>query len=174
MEGIVWNSVFWILILFVSINAITRSFSSESGDSQMYYYQLLSPIQLLFSKIIYNFFFLFFLYVLAFLSLLFVGGNPIKNTSLFFGVLFLAALSFSFSLSFLSGMISKSKSGMTLLSILSIPTIVPILLLLLKLTADSMQLIQDSSYWKDILLIIGINLLIFALSIFLFPSAWKD
>jgi heme exporter protein B len=174
MEGIVWNSAFWILILFVSINAMIQSFSSESGPSHMYYYQILSPIQLLFSKILYNFFLLFFLYVLAFFSLLFVGGNPIKNGWLFGGTLLLAALSFSLSFSFLSGMIAKSKSGMTLLSILAIPTVVPTLLLLLKLTADSMLLIQDSAYWQDIYLILGINLLIFALCIFLFPNAWKD
>jgi heme exporter protein B len=174
MEGIVWNSAFWVLILFVSLNAMIQSFASESGQSHMYYYQILSPLQLLFSKVLYNFFLLFFLYVLAYFALVFVGGNPIRNGGLFLSILAMAALSFSLSLSFLAGMIAKSKSGMTLLSILAIPTLVPTLLLLLKLTADSMQLIQDSAYWQDIFLILGIDLLLFALCIFLFPNAWKD
>ena len=40
VDGTVWNALFWIILLFASINAISKSFVQESSGRQLYYYTL--------------------------------------------------------------------------------------------------------------------------------------
>ena len=49
-----WNALFWIIILFASVNAVTKSFVQENSQRQLYYYQLAHPIAIILSKIITN------------------------------------------------------------------------------------------------------------------------
>ena len=50
----VWNILFWLIVLFASINAVVKSFVQESGARQLYYYQLVHPVILVLAKIVYN------------------------------------------------------------------------------------------------------------------------
>ena len=54
LTPIVWNTLFWIIILFAAVNAIAKSFSQERYGRQIYYYNLCSPQAIIMSKIIYN------------------------------------------------------------------------------------------------------------------------
>jgi heme exporter protein B len=40
-----WNALFWIIMLFASINAINKSFVQENPNRQLYYYSLVDPEQ---------------------------------------------------------------------------------------------------------------------------------
>src|ERR1700712_5918154 len=40
---LVWNVLFWIIILFASVNAIAKSFIQESKARLLYYYSIASP-----------------------------------------------------------------------------------------------------------------------------------
>jgi heme exporter protein B len=49
-----WNVLFWVIMLFVATNSITKSFIQESKDRQLYYYTIASPQSIILSKIIFN------------------------------------------------------------------------------------------------------------------------
>src|SRR3972149_9790280 len=49
-----WNALFWIIILFASINASAKSFLQESKGRLLYYYTINSPQAFILSKVIYN------------------------------------------------------------------------------------------------------------------------
>ncbi len=49
-----WNALFWIIILFTSVNAVAKSFIQEKSGAWIYLYTLASPAGLITSKIIYN------------------------------------------------------------------------------------------------------------------------
>src|ERR1700679_1330833 len=51
---VVWNVLFWIIILFASVNAIAKSFMQESKGRQLYYYSIASPQDIILSKTFYN------------------------------------------------------------------------------------------------------------------------
>ena len=51
---ITWNVLFWIIMLFASVNAITKSFVQESKGRLLYYYSIASPQAIILSKTIYN------------------------------------------------------------------------------------------------------------------------
>lgn len=174
MQGQVWNAVYWMLVLFASINALSKSFGSESNSAALYYFQLVSPMEILFSKVIYNFLLLTILYLASFGAMVFIAGNPVRDLGLFFLAIVLAGIGLSLSLTFIAGLIAKARSNSSLMSILVIPLVVPIILLLLKVSANALLLIQDSSVNQDLLILIAIDLLLISLVIWLFPSAWKD
>jgi heme exporter protein B len=64
---VVWNVLFWIIILFASVNAIAKSFLQESKSRLLYYYSIASPHAIILSKTLYNILLMSLLSVLALL-----------------------------------------------------------------------------------------------------------
>ena len=50
----VWNALFWIIMLFTSVNAVAKSFLLEKEGRYLYYYCIASPQAVILSKIIYK------------------------------------------------------------------------------------------------------------------------
>jgi len=170
----VWNILFWLIVLFASINAVVKSFVQESGSRQLYYYQIADPVAILFSKILYNALLLLTLSVLAFGVYALVAGNPVKDMGLFAGVLFLGSSGFSIAFTFISAIAARANNSATLMAILSFPVILPILLTLMRLSSIALRLMQDTSYIKDIYNLLAIDAILLALTYVLFPYVWRD
>ena len=54
IEPETWNSLFWIILLFASVSAVSKSFVQEGRGRQLYYYSIASSQSVILSKIIYN------------------------------------------------------------------------------------------------------------------------
>jgi len=54
LEANVWNGLFWVIQLFVCVNAVAKSFLQESKGRMLYYYTIVSPVTFITAKIIYN------------------------------------------------------------------------------------------------------------------------
>jgi len=169
-----WNAIFWILMLFASINAVAKSFVQENRGRQLYYYQLARPSAVLISKMIYNTGLLFVIAVITFFVLATFAGNPIKENGMFLLILVLASLGLSISFTFTSAIAAKADGTTGILAILSFPIVIPILMSLVKLTAGAMRMIVDTAYAKDIFNLLAIDGLLLALTFFLFPYLWRD
>jgi heme exporter protein B len=174
VQAQVWNILFWLIVLFASINAVVKSFVQESGARQLYYYQLTDPVSLILAKILYNTLLLLVLSLLAFASYSLVAGNPVKDPSLFALVLFLGSFGFSIAFTFISSIAARANQSATLMAILSFPVILPILLTLVRLSAIALRLIQDTSYQRDIVNLLAIDTILITLTFVLFPYIWKD
>ena len=172
--GALWAVLFWIIVLFASVNAITKSFIQEDQKRQLYYYTLMRPSVVIVSKIIYNAFLLLLINLLAFLCFAFITGNPIKYLSLFLQIIVLGSLGFAIAFTFVSAISSKAQQSATLMTILSFPVIIPILLILMRLTKIALGLMSDSAYYKDVLILIALDVILFSLSLLLFPLLWRD
>ena len=170
----VWNVLFWLIVLFASINAVVKSFVQESGARQLYYYQIADPVLLLLAKIIYNTLLLLVLSSLAFGAYSVVAGNPVKDAGLFALVLLLGSLGFSIAFTFIASIAAKANNSATLMAILSFPVILPILLTLVRLSQIALRLIQDTSYKRDIINLLAIDAILITLTFVLFPFIWKD
>ncbi len=170
----VWNALFWIIVLFASISAVVKSFVQESSNQELYYYSLVNPIALLLSKIIYNILLLSLLSGLTWLGFSFVAGNPVKETGQFFLILLLGASGFSITFTFVSAIAAKADRSATLMAILGFPLIIPVLLTLIKLSANALRLLRDTAVDKDIMILLSIDLLLLSVSLVLFPFLWRD
>jgi heme exporter protein B len=170
----VWNVLFWVIMLFASINAVMKSFVQESGYRQLYYFQLLHPIAILVSKMIYNALLLLCLGVLTFLALAFIAGNPIQNAGEFALAMFLGSTGFSITFTFVSAIAAKADNSSTLMAILSFPVVIPILLLLVNLSAHSIGLLGGTDIGDKIMLLAAVDLILVAMGLVLFPFLWRD
>jgi heme exporter protein B len=170
----VWNTLFWIILLFVAVNAMVKSFVQEKGNRVLYYYSLLNPSHVLIAKIVYNTLLLLVLSLLIWGLLIFFGDNPVKDTGLFLLILFLGSFGFSVTFTFLASLVAASNQSSTLLAVLSFPLIIPIILMLVKISAHALRLIQDTAVSGDLALLVAIDLLLCGVALLLFPFIWRD
>ena len=53
-ESNVWNGLFWVIQLFICINAVAKSFLQESKGRMLYFYSIASPAHFVLSKLLFN------------------------------------------------------------------------------------------------------------------------
>jgi len=169
-----WNALLWIILLFTAVSAISKSFNQEKEGRMIYYYTIASPQSVILSKIIYNFFLMLILALPGYLLYSLVMGNPVVNHSLFWANLALGALGFSTTLTMVSGIAAKAGNNVTLMAILSFPVIIPMLLLLLKISKNALTGISWSASGESILVLLSINAIVATVSYLLFPYLWRS
>ncbi len=169
-----WNVLFWIIMLFASINAVVKSFVQESGNRQLYYYQLANPVAILLSKTLYNTLLLLLLGGLNAAALLLVAGNPLEDPGLFALSVVMGSIGFSVTFTFIAAIAAKTSNSSTMMTILGFPVIIPVLLILVNLSAHAIGLLQGSLIEDDIVMLAGIDLLLLGLGLVLFPMLWRE
>ncbi len=169
-----WNVLFWIIVLFASVNAVVKSFVQENNRRQLYFYSIAHPSAVILSKVLYNTLLLGLISLLSFAALAFITSNPVQETALFFLIMFLGSLGFSIAFTFISAIAAKANNSATLMAIMGFPVVIPILLTLVKLSGHALRIIQDTSYWRDIIILLAIDAILLALVVVLFPFLWRD
>lgn len=175
VEKLTWNALFWIIMLFASINAIAKSFLQESRGRHLYIYTLVSPTALIIAKTIYNGLLMIGLTLIALLFYCIVFPAP-KETDLlmYFVAAVLGSLSFATVFTMVSAIASKAGNGGMLMAILSFPIIIPVLIVLIKLAKNAIDGLDRSVSLDDIGLLVVINVMVMAVSLILFPYLWRD
>ncbi len=169
-----WVIMLWVITLFAALNAIVKSFLQEKKETYLYYYTLFDPMDLILAKLLYNFIFLTSLYVVIILIMSFFAGFPVKDMQLFIIGSLLGIIGIAVVFTFVS-IISSSGSGhSTLMSILALPLILPILLLLLKISTVSVRLLVDTSVGNDVMLLLGVDFILLGAVLILFPVLWRS
>ena len=168
----VWNAIFWLIMLFTSVNAIAKSFVQEENRS-LYYYFLVSPNKIIASKLIYSNFYQLILVILTFLIFGIFLGFP-KIEVWFLINLILGSIGLASAFTMVSALASKAENSSMLMAILGFPIIIPILLLA---TSNSKKLLLGASFGdvsSNLLTLLSVNIIIIALSFILFPFTWKS
>ncbi|MDB5125399.1 MAG: transporter permease [Mucilaginibacter sp.] len=171
---IVWNVLFWIIMLFASVNAIAKSFMQESKSRLLYYYSIAGPQAIILSKTIYNILLMSLLSLLALLAYKVFFVNTIGDPLFYFFTVLLGSLSFSTIFTMISAIASKAGNNGTLMAILSFPVIIPVILLLIRLSKNAMDGIDRSFSYGNFGVLLAINAIVIATSLLLFPYLWRD
>ncbi|HRO07593.1 MAG TPA: heme exporter protein CcmB [Saprospiraceae bacterium] len=169
-----WVIMLWVIMLFAALNAIVKSFLQEKKETYLYYYTLFNPIDLLIAKLVYNFVFLVSLLTVIILIMTFFSGFPVKDLGLFTLGSLLGIAGISVVFTFVSIMSSSGGGHSTLMSILALPLVLPILLLLLKISTVSVRLIVDTSVGNDVMLLLGVDCILLGAVFMLFPMLWRS
>ncbi len=169
----VWNALFWIILLFASINAIAKSFITDTKGKMLYLYTLVSPQAVILSKILYNSLLLTVLSALCLLVYSIFIGNLIQDYPLFLLTLLLGSFGFSSLLTMVSAIAAKTSNNFTLMAILSFPIMMPLLMVLIKLSKNAIDGLQkwDVSY---LVVLLFLNVIIVSLSYLLFRYLWRE
>ncbi|MFC7523957.1 heme exporter protein CcmB [Parapedobacter sp. GCM10030251] len=169
-----WNALFWIILLFASVNAINKSFVQESRNRQLYYYTIASAKAIILSKISYNMLIMLLLSAIAYLVYSIIFQNPLGDPALYFVVVVLGSTGFAAVFTMVAGISAKAGNNSTLMAILSFPIVIPLLLVLIKASKNAMDGLDRSVSLDELSVLLAINIITVAVSLVLFPYLWRD
>lgn len=171
----IWNGLFWVILLFVCVNAVAKSFLQESRGRMLYFYSIASPVEFIIAKMVYNILLMAFMSLLALLLFTVFLTNPLTNVIWFMGIVILGGSSISIVFTLMSAIAAKAQQNAALIAILGFPVILPQLLLLMRLSkAAFAEVFKEGAVMQLSALIIGLDILVIAMSVILFPYLWKD
>ncbi len=168
-----WMGLFWVIQLFISINAVAKSFLQESRGRMAYYQSLVSPQAFVLSKLLFNTVLMLVMGLLSlFLFALFLS-YPVKQTSAFIGIVLIGVWSLSLVFTFLAAIAAKAQQNAAIMAIMGFPIIIPQLMLLMQ--ASSAVFSPTAAIpTANVLMLLASDGLVIILAVILFPFLWKD
>ena len=173
----VWNTLFWVILLFSALNTISKSFQTESRYRLLYLYTLVSPAAVILSKMIYN---ILLMGITALVTLLFyslfLGTSPLEgaNAGMYLVALILGCAGFAGIFTMIAAIAAKTGNQLGIMAILGFPLILPLLLTLIGLSGIALRGLPWEYGTTELLILTGLNILIAALSYILFPYLWRE
>lgn len=173
-EDRVWNGLFWVIQLFVCINAVAKSFLQEGRGRMLYFYSIAGARDFVLAKLGFNCLLMVVMSVISLVIFSLLLGNPLEKAVVFFFITCLGGISLSLVFTFLAAIAAKAQQQSALMAIMGFPLIIPQLLLLMKISVAAFSSVLQSGWWQMVFLLIGFDLLVTALAVILFPFLWKD
>ena len=173
-EETVWNALFWVIQLFVCVNAVAKSFLQDSKGRMLYYYSIAGARDFILSKLVFNAVLMMVMSLLSLFIFTLLLGNPLYNFLQFIGIIFLGGIGLSLIFTFLAAIAAKAQQQAALMAIMGFPIVIPQLLLLGKIAKAAFSPVLQAGLWQMGLLLIGLDILVVLLAIILFPFLWKD
>jgi heme exporter protein B len=172
-ESKVWNGLFWVIQLFICINAVAKSFLQESRGRMLYFYSIASPRDFVLSKLLFNSLLMLVMSLLSLLLFTLFLGNPIQKLGPFIGLVLLGGWSLSLVFTFLAAIAAKAQQNAAIMAVLGFPLIIPQLLLLMRLSNAAFSSVLTIPP-ETIFLLIALDVMVILLAVILFPFLWKD
>lgn len=172
-EKRVWNALFWIAMLFITVNAVAKSFLQESEGRARYYVSIVHPSYYLVAKMIYSVLLMLFISMISLGLFILLVGNPGMGLE-YVPVACSGALTLSVLFTFLSAIAAQARQNAALMAILGFPIAIPVLMMLSRLSLAAISSVEQSGRGSLLLLLGGVDVLIIALGLILFPFLWKE
>lgn len=172
--GTVWNALFWIIQLFITVNTVARSFLQESRGRMLYFYSLTGAKEFIIAKLIYNALLMCGLSLLCLALYIVLLGNPLINGWFFTGLVCLGGISLSLVFTMLSAIAATAGQNAGLMAIMGFPLVILMLLIMSNVSQTAFSVVYQPGLTRQILLLAGLDILAVALALILFPFLWKN
>ncbi len=168
-----WNVQFWLCMVLISIFIIPKYFYFSCKKRPLYYFSLVMPEIFWIAKVLYTTFILLLISFLTFLifGILFFFPFNFFHLPYFFVVLLGGIFFFVLTFGLTSFLAFRSRHGYLMTAVLGIPLVLPVVALLFKTT---LYLMHGIIHPQLIGLLMGSNVIIFFLSLLLFPYLWQQ
>jgi heme exporter protein B len=173
-ENMIWNGLFWMMQLFICVNAIAKTFLQEGRGRQLYFYSLCSPVHFILARMTFNAVLMLVMNLISLFLFIRLLGYPLAHPLLFICISCFGACSISLVFSFLAAIAARAQQNAALMAILGFPLIIPQLMLLMRLSTLAFSDVFQSGLVSIILLLASFDVMIVVLSVILFPFLWKD
>lgn len=169
-----WNALFWVMLVFAAINAVSRSFMAESRNRHLYYYYLCPPRAFLLGKMVYSCCLMLVLGLLSYgIYALFIS-DLVDDHLMFIAVLLIGSIGFALILTMVSAIASRTGGSFGIMAILSFPLLIPLLLVVIKLSKYAVDGLDRSLSLPYLGVCSLLLLIIISLSLLLFPYLWRE
>jgi heme exporter protein B len=173
-DGVVWKGLFWMIQLFVCVNAVAKSFLQEGRGRLLYFYSITGAANFILSKLLFNALLMLLMSMLSLGLFVLMLGDPMPEPVLFVGISWLGGVSLSLVFTFLAAIAARAQQSAALMAILGFPLVIPQLLLLSKISNIAFaDVLQGGLGWM-IVVLVALDVMIVVLSLILFPFLWKD
>lgn len=172
-EQTVWNGLFWMIQLFICINAVAKSFLQESRGRMLYFYSLAGPRDFVLSKLLFNSMLMIVMSIISLVLFQLLLGNPLEHFLTFTGIVCLGGWSLSLVFTFLAAIAARAQQNAAMMAILGFPLIIPQILVLMRISNAAFDVVQ-AGLGEMTALLVGLDILVIALAVILFPFLWKD
>ncbi len=173
-EDKVWNGLFWMIQLFICVNAVAKSFLQDSRGRMLYFYTIAGARDFILSKLLFNAALMIVMSITSLLLFQLLLGNPTRNPLKFIGIVCLGGCSISLVFTFLAAIAARAQQNAALMAIMGFPLIIPQVMLLMRISNTAFADVFQAGLWQIIVLLAGLDILVIALAIILFPFLWKD
>lgn len=170
-----WNAIFWILLLFVAVNAVAKSFMGETSGQLLYLYNLASARSIIAAKLLYNCLLLAGIGLLTLLfSMLFSGNSEIGDPLQYLTFIVAGSFGFAANLTLVSAIAAKAQNKSTLLAVLSFPLVIPQLLICISGSGKALQGLPWEDSASQLIFSASLFGIIAVVSFILFPFLWRE
>lgn len=173
-EAAVWNVLFWVSQLFAAVNAAARSFLADSPARFRYYATLAPPRAYFLSKLAYGLLLQLLVTAVSLGLFTLLLGLPLYRPFEFLLTALLGSLSLSLVFTFLSAIASRAGGNAALMAILGFPLLLPVLMLLGKMALAGLSPTVAPGWWSLVASLAGLDVLLLALGMVLFPVLWTE
>ena len=174
VESFVWIALYWVITLFASINAASRSFTQDEKSLKLYYYQIVSPQAMILSKMVFNVLLLCVLALVSTLIFAMLLGFPVESLDIWLTTALLGGFGLALTFTMISAIASKARNPGVLMTILGLPLIIPQVLVLVKLSKGALLTMSMSNVLKEMAGLVAIDVIVIAVALLFFPYLWKD
>lgn len=168
------NPLFWLIILFTTINGISKGFMEEQRGFKIYLNQLVSPASIMVSKLIYNVLLMLLLTSITVLFYIFFIELEPKNYSHYIISILLSVIGISVIFTMVSAIAANASKPGVLVPVISLPLVLPVILVGIKATDRAMTTAHSSVIYKDWLVLFFLSLFISVMSVILFKFLRKE
>ena len=173
-EPAVWNGLFWMIQLFICVNAVAKSFLQESSGRMLYYYSIAGARDYILSKLIFNAGLMILMSITSLVLFRLLLGDPLQHPWKFTLTVCLGGFSLSLVFTFLSAIAARARQNAAMIAILGFPLIIPQILILMRISNNAFSDVIQGGYLLMSIVLIGLDILVIALAVILFPFLWKD
>lgn len=176
-DPMVWNNLFWILLIFSAINSSSKNFSQYDRGRFIYLYTICRPQHFILAKIIYSIIFTLAITIITLLVYgLFLGFQPLEsaNIQLYVFTLIIGSSGFAAILTFMSILGVRANTGNSLTAILSIPLLIPLIISINELCALAINGLPIDMASTSLIVAGSCDILVIALAFILFPYLWRE
>lgn len=173
-EEMVWRALFWMIQLFICINAVAKSFLQEHRGRLLYFYSLTGAKNFILAKLLFNAVLMTVMSLVSFFLFQLLLGSPLERPFTFMLISSFGGVSLSLVFTFLAAIAARAQQNAALMAIMGFPLIIPQLLLLIRLSNIAFASVFQSGLTSIILLLGAFDVMIVILAIILFPFLWKD
>jgi heme exporter protein B len=173
-EGPVWKGLFWMIQLFICVNAVAKSFLQEGRARLLYFYSIAGARDFILAKLLFNALLMILMSGVSLALFLFMLGDPMGHEGYFILITCLGGVSLSLVFTFLSALAARAQQGAALMAILGFPLVIPQLMLLNRISTIAFEDVLQGGLGWMLGIMAGLDLLLIVLAIILFPFLWKD
>jgi heme exporter protein B len=169
------SGLVWIIILFAAMSSLARTFVMETDRQTFDLLRLHVPAQAVYGgKLLYNFGFILAINAITFALYLFFLDMTVVSWSMFAVMILLGTLGLAAVSTMLAAIVSQADRKGAIFAVLSIPLLVPLILLVSRCTKLALIDGVDDGFTNDIAALIGYNGVTITAGFLLFEFIWED